>query len=202
MKQITFEGFYKGGRDYLHGTDLYNYSNAAVTNYYGDAAFVKSIMIRSVARNTGSFFVDCEEAPEGFQETAQFRIQNGDNVINGLFATDGGIVQENREYDESLVEGTAEISANEKRIEQLTKTAFTPCEEIVGLTKYLHNSILMPKNGKWMFTMLDLKESILNFHKENFAIVLRQNLGGKMTRSNILVNNNVIGTIGFTVMQL
>ena len=200
MTKINFEGCYKGKRDYLQGGDLFDGAQSAVQSVLGKKAYVKSITFREMARKRGSFFIDSDHAPEGFVVTAVIKIQNGDDSVNGIFATDGGKINKRIEYDESLILENSKIDEENMRIIQTVKTDFTSCEEVVALTKALHNQVLPTVKGKWIFTLLNMKGRFLNKNKELFTINIKQNLGGIMTRSDLLAGDRSIGTIGFTVL--
>lgn len=201
MIKVHFESYFKGGRDYIHGTDVFNGIQSAVQQHYGSSAYVKSLVFRSISKTCGVIFLQCDKVPEGFVVSANFKVVTGDEEIIGLFATYEEPVIEHKGYDENLVMTTALIDEEGQFIHQTHKTVFTSIEEAVALTKFLHNKLLLPPQGAWMFTMIDVKDSSFLGSNELFKVKLKQNLGGKMTRSELIMGGKTVATIGFTVLQ-
>ena len=71
----------------------------------------------------------------------------------------------------------------------------------MALTKYLHNIILPPEKGRWVFSGIDLKIPLPVEDDACFYVVLVQNLAGRMTISKIQQGDRDIGTIKFIVMS-
>jgi hypothetical protein len=72
-------------------------------------------------------------------------------------------------------------------------------EEVVCLTKLLHNTLLPLEEGKWMFSGIDLNRPFSDNPETPFEVTLVQNLAGRLTVSEIRQAGQLTGKIKFIV---
>jgi hypothetical protein len=187
---------FKGSRTYLHGTDFFNEVSILVKKLIGDQAWLSQIRFRGFATKKCSLVFGpiktdlcgnvCGEVICQFDGTAYkgWIVEGGDNVCS------------KKEYDESLIVGI--ISKNQKKIDQVESTAFSPIENIVALTKKLHYQAYPIEEGQWVFSQLDLCSS-LSDAATVCSIEILKTIPNRFTVSEVVCNGNVIGQIRFSV---
>lgn len=102
------------------------------------------------------------------------------------------------DYDEDLV--VARCSYGEDSIAILGETGCRPIEVAVSMTKALHNRQMPAVSGRWIFTKLEMGRLFRPGDARNLSILLRQNLHGRLTKSDIRAGGESIGSIYFSLV--
>ncbi|MFQ3235280.1 MAG: hypothetical protein ACI9C4_000834, partial [Paraglaciecola sp.] len=96
-----------------------------------------------------------------------------------------------------------EIVSHSKLTEQgailLPSKGYSLIESLVALTKQYHNKYQPLSDKKWLFARLKLAEIPQDF--QTIEIVLQSSITNKLTRSQLLVNDQGIGEIYFTASK-
>ncbi len=189
----------KGARSYVHSSDLYLTLDCVAKERFGPSAWLSSLSFRELIETRCQLILPEDGEVSALHGQATCTIEISGNTLAGLIVATGETITQRIPFDEALIERSADIS--QKKIIQRHRAGFTAIEEMVALTKYLHNIILPPEKGRWVFSGIDLKIPLPVEDDACFYVVLVQNLAGRMTISKIQQGDRDIGTIKFIVMS-
>lgn len=190
---------FKGGRDYIHGTDLYDamIAQARKDGFDSDGKIQFSIhkMLRYQSRLCGG---PDPQASAQKEAPAKMKIVSSLGKEWSYWIEEGSEkIEERYPFNEDEIVAAGRLEENS--ISLKASTGFRPIEECVALTKGLHNKIFSEARGKWVFTRLDLDR---DFESETIYPLKIENrvFRGKLTRSLISFNNRNSGSIYFSLM--
>lgn len=195
MKEIKLDMQYKGSRDYLHGTDFYSEISSKIKEK--SPGWLKKIAFKNFAKKQCFVVFDKPDVSKrlignGFwQSTAlanlssKFWIVEADTVVTGRYP-----------FDEELLLKNTVIKDN--KIILSVDNGFSTIENIVALTKKINYHLSPNIKGKWVFSQIELKESLKDFSLE-LAIVRHSELQSLFSRNLVEVDGMVIGEIRFMV---
>lgn len=193
--RIVFQ--FKGQREYVHGTDLYTQLLEVAQQKFGPHTWLSKLVIRKVFQNNCLIYFNTY--PTDKSPCAHFETINQDGPISG-FVIDSLKKVSERDIHFSLANLIQDAVYTDRSIILLKTKESKIIDIIVGSTKYLHLHLFKPETGQWMFTSLNLAEP-LKENSKKITITITQNLAGKMTTSNILLNDKFVGKITFTLVK-
>jgi hypothetical protein len=193
---------FRGERTYLHGTDLHQAIVAALGEDL--PAGPVSITFHSLLNQLPDL-VCSTESLRHLREDPTFRgevrLGGGDTVLNAALmestrpATERKICNENEVAAAAVVDETAKSATLEAgQIGNLI-------ERIVFLNKHLHLKLLPHLSPKWLFARLELTAPLPAEPPRQLSLVLKQVLGNRFTRSDILFDGQRFGSISFSTPQ-
>lgn len=183
---------FKGSRNYVHGTDIVSglfklFAESDLTNldikFNGIAAtnldVVEGGAIESAKVNLRWF--------EAGQEKHYQLVENGESIDCRY------------EYDEDSIIKKTQLDLDRKSIALTESTGYSLCENFVALNKYLLQTIYPQEKGKWYFTRLEQSRIISD--DALIEVKLIKNFNFRLTKSDILVDSQVIGSVYFTMVR-
>lgn len=198
IKQIDFR--YKGERDYIHGTDMFNammdVSKSAAT--YSNIHFTIHDFVRRLSCQL--YLTDNKESLNEVDEIAVRCQLNIDAITHwiAIVPNAGDIAMEERyAYDESQIVSLCNMLDDGIVLNQLSPFSFI--ETIVAMNKHMHQQLFPEVDGKWIFTRIDLP--IFCDVRENLALRLRHNMNYRLTKSDVVLNGKKIGDIFFSLVK-
>lgn len=199
---VALDFCFKGGRTYIHGTDMFN----KVLSSFSDDNFDRvSLSIHKMATNQ-LIMVDSEEKAK-LAKTHPMIAQIsfvGNSVgrhIVYLLETNNS-VDCRYDYDEDSITEKAKITDLEV-IELSAPYEFSFIEVLVALNKKLLQEKYPDVKGKWVFSRIRLNSYPFNKEEvEKIHLRFRKNLGFKLTETEIFINQvpERIGTINFSLI--
>ena len=198
---VTF--CFKGARDYVHGTDMFNKIIELNKEHFNGAEFIDIDMtVRSIARtNMNMIESQSFNNDPSIPINANFSINANGNRIDVLLVENGDAINCKYEYNEGEVENAAIVQIEEKTITLINFSKYTLIEKIVALNKKLLNSLFPNHGGKWYFTKIKLRELNLNTPiSATIKLVFKKNMDFKITDTVIMVNDKHIGNIYFSLL--
>lgn len=186
--------FFKGDRDYVHGPDLYTAALLSARGKLGPAAWIDRITLSAMVRS------ECEIVAQSVEgASASISIRNGAQVDRwSIVATDFPI-EIRYQYDEEGMVGTARIEGS--RIELPARSRATAAEEVVALTKRLHQQLRPRPRSKWIVVGFRLDQPLEIRSPGPFAVELVRCLGDALTISRIYAQGRVIGEVTFSCIS-
>lgn len=198
--------FFKGGREYVHGTNMLDAAMEAITR----AAHGKSIrnINFSINRMTAKNLV-CVWWEKG-QSVAVH-----ETPIATCFFDLGGVPYEGRlveteesvntrfPFDESLITRGCEFSPVEKMI-KLVEAPFkiSSIEILVSMNKALHYVLYsIPSDSQWVFCRWESAAWPLTHEMAGVRIIMEQSLGSRLTRARVELSEEPIGKLYFSARQ-
>lgn len=204
VKSLKFK--YKGGRDYVHGTDVFIQMIDGIKKKYdiNDNKVDIDMSIYKVTKNCVDIY-EVSNSKIDLKPNIVFNITDNNNVKETFFLVENDEpVTERYEYPEDKIISSANFDAGTKTISTLGLGDFDFIENVVALNKgllgYLYNDSTL--RGKWYFTKVRLRNfdfsDTINF--STLEISLKKNLDFKLTDSEIKLNGNTIGNIYFSLV--
>ena len=198
---VTF--CFKGSRDYVHGTDMFNKIIELNKERFNGAEFIDIDMtVRSIARtNMNMFESQSFNNNPSMPINANFSINSNGNRIDVLLVENGDAINCKYEYNEEELEHAAVVQIEEKIITLSNFSKYTLIEKIVALNKKLLNSLFPNHGGKWYFAKIKLRELNLNTPvSATIKLVFKKNLDFKLTDTIIYVEGEQVGNIYFSLL--
>lgn len=187
---------FKGNRDYVHGTDIYN---TVIERIKHELCEISSfdISFHGISRTNIRLL---ENKPEDKNIKFIVKYNNHENDTKVLFGVENDIeILERYPYPEENIYRQSELSSDNKSIELNNKTGFSFIENIVALNKHMLEQLFKNINGKWFFTRLQLKRLSSN-DNDYIKLLFKHNMNFKLTKSEIFVNNIAVGYIYFSLL--
>lgn len=193
-KLLTLE--YKGTRDYLHGTDIFNNT---VDWLKDQGSIIKDIdfSFHRLARHqlqaiSGSL-------PETTEPVAvcAFTIDGSRERIQ-LIETDQEVTGRYPYPEDELVSGM-EIDLGAQRGELRGEVAYSDIEVWVAMTKALHYKVFPHLQGKWLFVRGRFPQFAYKTKAETRTMVIAASFNDKLTRSEAFLDGVKVGEIFFSI---
>jgi hypothetical protein len=201
MEARPLELRFKGERDYLHGTDIYDAVASALRQREGRADGAFRMSIHRIARRQCAMVVADTPDRAGRPEEAvvEFALGGGGSRLTGWLIETEYEVDCRYSYDEDAV--VADTRFDGEAIILDRAPGYRPIEVVVAMTKRLHYSAVPIAAGRWMFTRLDLKRLLEDEDEADMRIELKNRLGHRLTRSRIECRGVHIGEIYFSAVR-
>jgi len=189
---------FKGNRDYLHGTDMYN-SIVEIAARQNTPIAGHRLAIHAFARSQCelTMFASGEPLATPAHLVADFSFDTAPGRVTGFLSETGAEVKIRYPYEEERIDALCKTSGGQIRIGG--DSGYSPIEVIVTMTKHLHNSALTQPSGKWVFTKLELSRALRADDAKQTAIVLLHNFNNRLTKSQILSGDEAIGHVYFSL---
>jgi hypothetical protein len=202
MKTVSANFKFKGDRNYIHGTDMYNHTMEQLlkTHKLNTSNRVR-LSIHSIASKQCQLILG--EPGESFSKPsnliADLVVETPEENIAAMVVEADQPVTERYPYDEAKIESLCKII--DQQIEIKENSGYTPIEVAVAMNKQLHNHLLPHKDGKWFFTRIDLDRPFKKEHSQNLTIILKHNFNDRLTKSELLFRGESIGNIFFSLVS-
>ena len=192
---------FKGARDYIHGTDMLNAAAQCVLRHLGIAQIEQvNFMINRMTAHKMSIKLVKEGGAEAAATTP---------VATLTFEADGAswlarLEEEEGQpdcrypYDEESIVACCRVDADAGSIRHEGRSAHTPIEVIVAMTKALHLARFPDSPGKWVFCRWEGEHWPLPMLEGAATVTLTKSLGSRLTKSTVMLGNGVIGSIYFS----
>jgi len=205
MITIPLDMPFKGSRDYLHGTDMFNIVTKTLKDMFPTRAVEGSnffLNIHAIARHQCDMHLvenssDPETKPPG-TIVAQFGVQSPEAGIQGWLTETGRPVERRVPYQEETIEAASSMAG--RSIVHAGKSPYTPVEVLVALTKVLHSALYPPSRGRWMLTKLEIGALPLSATIEGMRVELLHNLNNRITKSAFFSGSDLSGHIYFSLV--
>jgi hypothetical protein len=201
-RHVAFQ--FKGERDYVHGTDIYNsIRNALLTK---DTQSLPStftqfkLAIRKPSHHHCRLDISPISSTDGKPDTAvvEFQFIYSKQAYKGWLSETDGPVSERYEYSEA--QALAGCTVSTKSANLINCHEYTTVENLVAATKQLHLTQFPDANGKWFFSRLELAQLLPSQTDQLLTITLNQSVGQRLTRSDIQIDSQRVGSIYFSLV--
>jgi len=179
---------FKAKRDYLHGSDIYDYlvKNIAQNSQKIELSFHK--VAKKALKIT-------DKKPNNLDDI-YFVFKYDNNTIYGISSNQD--VNCRYEFDEQKIYNSSIIK--DKKISLIDKTNFSFIENTIILNKKLLENLYKQEDGKWFFSKLQLYKKIVDNYKE-LDIVLISDFNLKLFKSEIFLDKISVGYIYFSLKK-
>ena len=196
MKNIPLKFTFKGSRNYVQGPDIFDTATKSLFENFEGISNIK-YSAHNWIRHNGEMIVNPKIEPKSYSSLISYDM-NGIN--HKVFIVDNDEeITDRVEYSEEYVFNNSSI--NDKVISlHNTKEDISFSELIVSMNKCFLQSITT--DGKWIVTKFEYNNltDIESYINKNIEIKLLKNLKNKLTKSEVLVNEKIVGYIYFSLV--
>jgi hypothetical protein len=198
VKLYAPELSFRGTRNYIHSTDLYEHllAGSVAAGVGGvDGPIVLKFRRRIASQPEYAFQVAGDETSGA---SSEFVLTIGGEPVRGVIRESGRPVDRRREYDERSIWDAAAVSGN--TITGRPPSGTAPIEAVTALGVLHLRTLFPPPDGsRWMLARIDLKRPLDIEQLDPVTIVLRQQVVGRMTRSVIEHPGGSLGSMEFVL---
>jgi len=192
-EQFDLNFCFKGDREYIHGTDIF----IKLLKYYQRIDKI-DIAFHGISINNLTFYT---EKPDIKDIKVSFRAISNENKIKIFGIENNSKVKCTNEYKEERIVKESTINIDKKCITLSRVAEYSFIEHIVAMNKALVENIYPNKEGKWYFTRLQINNDIDISIIKSINLNLLSNFQFKLTKSSIIINNENIGFIYFSLIN-
>ena len=176
---------FKGERNYVHGSDLYN----KVSLLLGDDEYIKEISFRQVT-NKNCYLKNSAEVGDSVAgivktEKNQYVLVEATTSANGSYQFDGELLVKSANIKQSVISM------------QMQKT-HSLIENIIAMTKKLNYSVNPDVDGKWLFGQLKLDQPFPS-NISDITIESTRRIPNRFSENAITIDEIYYGKIIFIV---
>lgn len=193
---------FKGGREYLHGTDIFNQINLLLVREMATKdAYVQHIAFRKLAKRSCYLVFDNDNVyvrdANLIADVKLLSPTTRASFVARILESNAPVTQRTL-YDEDSIITAAILEDEHRRVFINSGSKYSTIEVIVAITKHLHNSLYAVEVGKWLFGQLDLEKALPSIYS-HIAIETKSLIGNRFTVNGIFVDGDHLGDIRFIV---
>ncbi|MGE4500919.1 MAG: hypothetical protein AB7C96_11280 [Hydrogenovibrio sp.] len=183
---------FKGARQYVQGPDIV----ATLLKTMADKSLTQiDLKFNGITKTN----LDLIEGQDSDQAKVNIRwLEQGQEKQYQLVENDEPI-DCRYEYNEDLIIEKTTLNLEAQTIHLNESTGFTLCENFVAMNKHLLQQLFPDEVGKWYFTRLE--QTRLIDDNALISVKLIKNFNFRLTKSDILLNDEVIGSVYFTMVR-
>lgn len=196
-REIEFR--FKGNRDYIHGTDMFNVMSACFPSLgmsnirFTVHGFIYTPLCRLYVTGNKDAL---SEVPD-VRARCQFEVDGATKWL-ALTQLEGDTTTGTRyAYDENRITTLCKIG--DAGVVLTSMSPFTFIESVVAMNKFMHEQMFPEAVGKWIFTRIDLTRFC--DERENLEIQFKHNMNFRLTKADVLVDGAKVGDIYFSLVK-
>lgn len=186
---------FKGSRDYVHGTDIFNELKNCFDNSFNYESTMLDLSFHGVAKKNLDIIEGVVSDAKGI---IKFLDRSNNRKTYSLVENKNDI-DCRYEYPEKNIVNLSTVDFNTQVVSLEEYTSFSFIENIVALNKHLLESIFGKVSGKWYFTRLQLKRIPLVDYPVKLEFM--SNFNFKLTKTEIFLNSESVGFIYFSLVS-
>ncbi|WP_029406895.1 hypothetical protein [Thiomicrorhabdus sp. Milos-T2] len=183
---------FKGSRNYVQGADIVS----ELLKLFADQNISDiDLKFNGITQTNLSLM----EGLENLDAKVNIRLKEAGEEKSYQLVENDETIECSYEYDEDEIITNCQLDLANQQIILKQSTGFTLCENFVAMNKYLLQSLFLEAKGKWYFTRLEQSRII----EDDALITVRliKNFNFRLTKSDILVGNECIGSVYFTMVK-
>ncbi len=192
---------FKGGRDYVPGSDIYPAAIEVARELWGRYPDEAMVTFHKLLKHQGIFRLRSGvkgTASEDIYARFVFRLaeKKYELVLNALDQP----IRATRPYDEKDVLRFSKMHTNSIRM--TVRSDYNYMEQIIAMTKRLHEVVYPNVRAKWLFTRLHIKDRIdpKGYRECVLVIKAERKLQNILSQCSIFLNELAVGHIFFTAI--
>ncbi|MBZ9784466.1 hypothetical protein K9857_23285 [Pseudomonas sp. REP124] len=203
MLLVELPLYFKGSREYVHGTSMLDAAMMAISSW-ASGAEIEDLNF-SINRMTARKLL-CGWWQHGDSLSLQsnpiatffFKV-DGISYEGGLVEIENN-VQGRAPFDESVISERCVISLVEKNITlDETPIGISPIEIFVSMNKFLHQKAYeIANDSQWVFCRWESSVWPIPGDTNGVSLTIEQSLGTRLTRSRVELNGKMVGKIYFS----
>ena len=190
IKKLNF--CFKGNRNYIHGTDI-------VKGLYELFPLDKIQKVDLKFNGIASTNLELVSGDTADEPKVNIRVTKAGQDAHYQLIENGENIDCRYEYDEEALIEKCELDLANKKIHIKAVTGYTLYENFVAMNKHLLQSLFSDVKGKWYFTRLEQSKFIPD--DALITVQLIKNFNFRLTKSDILLGDEIIGSVYFTMVK-
>jgi len=192
---ISFQ--FKGNRTYVQGPDIFDAVIGHIRESFDNVRNI-SVTFHDIIRSQVDCYVTKYSDSTDSEADCQIRFEsNGTEYIVVIKSNDKEITG-SYPYPENNIVELCKIE--DKTITLEDSIDFSNLEKIVAMNKALMISLFSDAVGKWIFSKLTLDTDFESATYKKYSLTLIKNMGLKLTKTAISLDDKPIGYIYFTLV--
>ncbi len=199
MKSFDLAFKFKGSRDYVHGTDIFNALLKKLVDFgYAVPDRISFSMHRMMRSNLTVCLGSPDEMPE---DKAAFCMleKDSERVVLGLYENGRDVIGRYA-YDEDAIVAGCVMTNSELTLKSAKRHPYTNIEKVVALNKSYMTQYFRENDGKWVFSKLQVAADFITIEPEIIRLTLISNIGVRMTRTQVRFDDKIVGEIYFSAL--
>ena len=189
----------KGNRDYVHGTDVYNFFFQDINK---NCIFLKgfkniSISFKKIITSKQVYYEIYRQKVNDKDANAIINFVSDNKEYYAVLKSSKSPVEKSYHFNESDITKHCLAIIDDKKIVLSKSVDFTSIEIFTAMNKKLLN-LLFPLNKKWLMTRFESIEYYDTVNYETICIVMKRAVLLKLIRSDIYIDKVKIGSIYFS----
>jgi len=197
-EQIKF--CFKGHRNYVHGTDIFNAVCKNYQNASGNVPTDIEMSIHHITRNNMTLVMQ-EELLPAEKSAVNIIVKEKETIVKIALLENEEKVECKYDYPENDIITAAKFNEVDKTITLINYHQYTLIEKLVALNKSLLQALFTDAEGQWYFVKIKLANVDLNNQNpREIKLSFKKNMNFKLTQTEILVENKSVGNIYFSLV--
>ncbi|MBL4711036.1 MAG: hypothetical protein JKX75_00790 [Gammaproteobacteria bacterium] len=194
----NLEFCFKGKRNYVHGTDIYN---KVIKNLDKNQIIYSNIDFSFHGVSQENLRISKIKPLDEKNLKFVYKYKNKNNQQEVFYATqDNSSIDCRYEYDEESISTLSQMDIEKQEINLSVPTSYTFIENVVANNKFLLEQLFPQADGKWYFTRLQLHEKIDENNIYPLRLLFKNNFNFKLTKTEISLNDKLVGFIYFSLV--
>ncbi|AXQ49176.1 hypothetical protein ACLPJF_07910 [Pseudomonas vlassakiae] len=202
MERYPLDIGFKGERNYIQGPDMLNQAMQIIQiNRLGEIRDIEFFIQRMTSQHLQLEIEQAEASRSSSpDDVAVIKFTIGEERLFARLTTAPGAPQARVPYDESLVTRHCQINTVDRSIRLAEDSSgHSSIEKLVSMNKALHLALLeKPDDTQWVFCRWDSAGWPLPEDLNHAEVVLKQTLGSRLTRADVMLNECQLGQIYFS----
>lgn len=198
MKETLLDLRFKGERDYLHGTDMFN-ETVGLLQSASNGHLLRDIdfSIHHIARSQLKLTM---QAIEGVEAAAICTYAGNEGRQRAYLFETGQPVIERYPYPEDEIVASMEVDMASRRGILKDQPPYSNIEVWVAMTKALHYKVFPELSGKWMFVRCRMPDYTRQTTAAEHMLVIASLFNNRLTRSEVLLDGTKAADLFFSIV--
>jgi hypothetical protein len=193
VQQTDLNFRFKGARDYVHGTDMFNQTLSWLCETGAEPRDIDFAFHRIARRQLAAG----PAAPEGAEPVAVCNYTSGGERLRIVLVERGAHVTERYPYPEDEIVSAMAVDATARRGVLRGATTYSDVELAVAMTKALHQRVFGPAT-RWLFVRARFPQYTRQSQPAERAVAIVASFHGKLTRTEVAFDGAKVGEIHFS----
>ncbi|WP_323011592.1 hypothetical protein [Castellaniella sp.] len=190
---------YKGNRNYLHGSDIFNSLSSIADDVTGEkGSYIERLSFRGFARKSCFIETISPDNEKKVVGEVRYRACGMTEPVRAFIIETEMAVTGRATFNEASIVQDAVFDAAGSSAQILFDSEYSVIENIIALTKFLNYSVVPDVDGKWVFGQLDLMFPLVKAC-ENVSVHMVKLINNKFSVNNIYLDKKKVGSIRFIV---
>lgn len=194
---VRFDFKFKGERNYIHGTDIYNETLAWLISQRHDVGSIDFSFHHIASRQLVGIL---DTLPEGIEPVAicSFTSREGRNRLYVVETADP--VTGRYSYPEDKIVSQMKLDLNARRCVLLGGVIYSDIEVWVAMTKAIHYEAFPNLGGKWIFARWRSTQYVRRSIALKRELHIASIFNNKLTRSEVFLDGQKAGEVYFVIV--